>query len=97
MHARTVSLPTDSVDGVDLRLAALIAPDQSGTDDPIAAIEQHESVHLARETDSANVSAGLPGGSKHAAYSVLRGIPPVFRTLLRPQRTAPSACLRAAP
>ena len=39
--------PYRSIDRVHLRLAALIAPDQRGTDHGVSFIQNHQTVHLA--------------------------------------------------
>jgi hypothetical protein len=75
------------VDAVDLSLAALVAPDQCGANDLIVCIKQHEAMHLSGEPNTANIGATDPGGLKDAADSQLRGVPPVFRALLGPERT----------
>src|SRR5215471_17912316 len=69
---------------VCLRRAALVAPDQRWTKNVAFVIEQHCSVHLARETDRGNLrSLGLRRG-QHLLNGIARCAPPVVRILLGP-------------
>jgi hypothetical protein len=45
--ATTFGLADGLVDGIHLRLAALVAPDQRGAHDVVRRVEQDEAVHLA--------------------------------------------------
>ena len=45
------------VDGVHLRLAALIAPDQRGADHARRRVEDHQAVHLAGKADAFHLAA----------------------------------------
>src|ERR1019366_2599008 len=74
------------IDGVHLRLAALIAPDERRPDDGASLIENHQSVHLAGKTDAAHLGAGNTGFGQRAAYGDAGGVPPILGTLLGPQR-----------
>ncbi len=69
---------------MDLRLAALIAPDQRGPDDAGGMIEDDEAVHLAGQTDAADIGAGRLGLGEDTANGLSRGVPPVFGPLLGP-------------
>ena len=73
------------VDGVHLRLAALVAPDEGGPDDGVGTVEDHETVHLAGESDAVDVTAGDARGGKHGANGDDGRVPPVLGTLLRPE------------
>ncbi len=50
-------LSDECVDGIDLSLASLVAPDQCGTNDLIGRIEQDQPMHLAGEPDAADIFA----------------------------------------
>src|SRR6266851_5811829 len=75
------------VDRVHLRLAALIAPDERGTNHLIRAVEDYQAVHLAGKSDAAHIAAGDAALGEHAANGFHRGVPPVFGALFGPQRT----------
>ena len=72
---------------IDLHLRALIAPDKCGADDGVVLIEKSQAVHLAGEANARNLIAVQSGFLQNAADGGLCGVPPVFRTLLGPQRT----------
>jgi hypothetical protein len=55
------------VDGVHLRLAALVAPDQRGADHGARAVQHHQAVHLAGKADAFHLRAGNAGFGEHAA------------------------------
>ena len=46
------------IDGIDLLLAALVAPDQRGTDHPIGRIQHDKAVHLPGKSDAAHGASG---------------------------------------
>jgi hypothetical protein len=69
---------------LDLRLGALIAPDQRGPDDLIVRIQQDGSMHLAGKADAGNLvfTSFHPGES--ATHGQAAGSPPIARILFRP-------------
>ena len=72
------------VDGVHLRLAALIAPDQRGTNHRAGAIHDDQAMHLAGKSDALHLRAGHAGLGEHAADGKHGGVPPVLGALLGP-------------
>src|SRR5262245_59527015 len=74
------------IDGIHLRLAALIAPDERRPNDAIGIIQQDQPVHLAGKADASNVLACRVRLCQHATNRTLRRIPPVLWTLLGPKR-----------
>ena len=77
-------LTDQPVDLVDLGLAALIAPDQRGTNHLIGCIQHHEPMHLSGQANAGDLSAGNVGPRQHTTYGLLGRVPPVLRPLLRP-------------
>ncbi len=72
------------IDEIDLRLAALVAPDERGPNYLPLLVEQHKPVHLAGETDAAHRASIDAGLAQHALNRQLPGAPPVFGRLLGP-------------
>ncbi len=77
--------PTFGVDGVDLGLAALIAPDERGPDDLIGIIEHDQAVHLAGEADALDLTRVDACVGEYFSDGEARGTPPVVGILLRPE------------
>ena len=73
------------VDPIDLRLTALVAPDQAGADYCASGIEHDEAVHLTGETDALNRSAIDLGFAENTTYGSLRSTPPVVGILFGPK------------
>ena len=75
-----------AVDEIHLWLAALIAPDERRPDHPMRRIQNHQPVHLPGQSHAADILARDFGFCKYAADGLPRGIPPILRPLLGPQR-----------
>ena len=74
------------MDRIDLSLASLIAPDQTGADNLAFRVEHDKAVHLAREADAFYGVATDGCLSEDATNRDLGGAPPIVRVLFRPQR-----------
>ena len=74
------------VDPIDLRLAALIAPDEGGANYAVGIIKDDEAVHLAGKPDALDLRAGDAGLRKNPADGGHRRVPPVLRALFGPKR-----------
>src|SRR4029079_14276949 len=75
------------IDAVNLRLAALVAPDESRTNHAIVRVEHHKPVHLSGKTNALYVLSGKPGFFQHTAHRLPHRVPPILRPLFGPQRT----------
>ena len=75
-----------SIDGVHLRLAALIAPDQRGANDVAGAVQHHQSVHLPGKSDASDLRAVHAAIGEHATDGQHGGVPPILGALFGPQR-----------
>src|SRR5262245_10758384 len=71
------------VKAINLRLAALIAPDQSRPDDSVCSIEHHQTVHLAGKPDTSYIRASDARFRQYTANGLFAGVPPVLRPLDR--------------
>src|SRR5205085_10086526 len=69
-----------------LRIAALIEPNQGGTDYLVSGIEKNRAMHLAGETDAGNVSGVELGRLQGSADGLATGMPPIARILFGPSR-----------
>jgi hypothetical protein len=69
-----------------LGLCPLIAPDQRWSNNLIAFIEQHGTVHLAGESNAGNFVGSSPAGGEGAPHSQRTGSPPIPRILLCPSQ-----------
>src|SRR5262249_35201445 len=77
--------PRRLINSIHLKLAALITPDQGGTDNAIPRIQHDEAVHLARKANTTDILAGDIGFRHNPAYPLPPRTPPVLRPLLSPQ------------
>ncbi len=75
-----------AIDEIDLLLAALVAPDQRRPNHLMRVIQNHQPVHLAGKSDAADFARSHTAFREHAANRQHRCVPPIFRTLLGPQR-----------
>ncbi len=73
------------IDLIHLLLAALIAPDQSRTDDLALLVEQDQAVHLTAESNPGYRGAINSRVFQNAPNRGLRRMPPVVGILFRPQ------------
>jgi hypothetical protein len=71
---------------VALGRRSLIVPQQRAANDLVVLVEKNRAVHLAREADRLDVSRFEFGFLDDRADGLDRGLPPVFRLLLAPQR-----------
>ena len=65
---------------------ALIAPQDGGTDYLIVGVQEDRTVHLPGQPDAGNLRRIDLRVGEHAPHAFHRGLPPVRRFLLRPQR-----------
>src|SRR5256885_71047 len=68
---------------VTLRLAALVAPDETRAQHGASIVKQHDTVHLAGETDGGNIGTLELRVREGAANGGDTRLPPILRILLR--------------
>jgi hypothetical protein len=76
----------ETVQLLDLRLGALITPDEGGTNHFIADIQQNCPVHLSGEADAGDFIGAGSSGVESAPNRQTAGSPPIARILFRPLR-----------
>ncbi len=78
--------PARRLDFLALGGGALVVPQQCAADDAVVLVEEHGAVHLAGKADRADVGRLELGLLHDGAHGFHRGLPPVVRVLLTPQR-----------
>ena len=70
----------------DLGLCSLIAPDQRRSNNLIASIEQHGTMHLTGKSNTGNFFCSSAAAREGAPHSRRRGAPPIQRILFCPSQ-----------